>query len=118
AEFGGARRLAGDSWQAGRRPCGVSAVEHLYVGVAEVPQQPPRTRRGRRVSRVVHDDWPVIRYAQRSHRGLKVLCAGQRMTASCAAWPVRSGELVIEVDEARARDVTGGVEVAPRRTGQ
>src|SRR5438552_1257894 len=90
-----------------QRPMPRVDVDHRAVVMAEVAQQPPEPFGAAHVP--VDDDEAVIADSGTSGRTCEIIGTGQRMPAV----PARSGgEIRVDVEKARARDVPSEVELA------
>src|SRR5581483_7081837 len=85
-----------------------AADEHAAVVVPEMAEQPPQPLGA--AERAVRDDEHAVADARARGRGREPLRRGQRMPARALDGPI--GEVVVDVEERRPRNVTGEVELA------
>ena len=102
-------------WEPGGEPGLVAAVEYPHVLVAEITQQPPAAGGGGSVPLVIHDHGLVLAHPGRPHRRLEGRRIGQRMPPTGAR---PSGQVTVEVDKDRPRQVPLVVAVDARRTAK
>ena len=101
------RRLRGFSagleHAASREPGRQSTVEQTHSFMTEPSQHPPGPRRNCTVGTIIDDHIGVVAYAQSSQRRSNRCYVGQRMTSRLRA--DRRGEILIEIQEDRTRDM-------------
>src|SRR5690606_20283495 len=88
--------------RARRPPRTPSTVEHAYVGMAVMAQQPPTPCCGEARPVVEHHDRAVAPYACGAHSGREDLRLRQRMPTALAGRP---GQRRVEIDVRGTRDV-------------